>query len=51
VNSQPGQGSTFWVRLPVALADEAERAAAGGSAPAEAGAPAAALPEAEQKAA
>ena len=51
VNSQPGQGSTFWVRLPVALADEAERTAAGGTAPAEAGAPAAALPEAEQKAA
>ena len=51
VNSQPGQGSTFWVRLPVALADEAERVAAGGTAPAEAGAPAAALPEAEQKAA
>jgi len=29
VNSQPGQGSTFWVRLPAALAEEAERDAAG----------------------
>jgi signal transduction histidine kinase len=26
VNSQPGSGSTFWVRLPLALADEARHA-------------------------
>jgi signal transduction histidine kinase len=29
VNSQAGQGSTFWVRLPQSLAEEAVRAAAG----------------------
>jgi signal transduction histidine kinase len=29
VNSQPGQGSTFWVRLPLSLAEEAARADAG----------------------
>ena len=28
VNSQPGHGSTFWVRLPLTLAEEAARAAA-----------------------
>jgi signal transduction histidine kinase len=27
VNSQPGGGSTFWVRLPLALADEARHTA------------------------
>jgi hypothetical protein len=29
VNSQPGQGSTFWVRLPASLAEDAARDAAG----------------------
>jgi signal transduction histidine kinase/uncharacterized membrane protein YuzA (DUF378 family) len=29
VNSQPGQGSTFWVRLPSSLAEDAVREAAG----------------------
>jgi signal transduction histidine kinase len=50
VNSQPGQGSTFWVRLPQSLADEAERAGAG-QATGEADGHGAGLPEAEKKAA
>ena len=51
VNSQPGQGSAFWVRLPQSLAEEAERAAAGLPVQGEPGAPAAEFPEAQQKAA
>ena len=50
VNSQPGQGSTFWVRLPASLAEEAERAASGQPV-AELSAVTAGFPEAEQKAA
>jgi signal transduction histidine kinase len=50
VNSQPGQGSTFWVRLPASLADEAERAASGQPV-AELSAVTAGFPEAGQKAA
>jgi len=48
VNSQPGQGSAFWVRLPQSLAEEAERDAAGQTAPGDASGP---VTEVQQKAA
>jgi signal transduction histidine kinase len=50
VNSQPGQGSTFWVRLPSSLAEDAAREAAGQHV-ADPVAGAIGFPEATQKAA
>lgn len=51
VNSQPGQGSTFWVRLPLSLAEEAARVATVHPAPRGIRALTPPLPEAEKKAA
>jgi len=49
VNSRPGEGSTFWVRLPLSLADEAARVAGNAPAPAGAGPVPHLLPEAVKK--